>query len=263
MVIRSYSVEIETLKKFLKLVVDEKNHKLLMKDKKIALYAATNLDSENLNVLKLCLDIFEKLVENTETHNYLISIFGIYESLQSLCIRMRNFDKNIYHRASKITEILRSATPPALNTRSKNRAKNSNKKQTVYLLYVPDLDKDSQRTFENTLLKTKGVISFLTDLETKRCTLRLCSNTWIKEVIEKVYRKSGFKCLVVKKNKNQENETFYNLLTQTMDDRSYLEYPQEDFLQKSGAITSIPNEQEPKKGFVHSIVNFWNESFYW
>ncbi|XP_030753327.1 uncharacterized protein LOC115880284 [Sitophilus oryzae] len=66
-----------------------------MKDKKIALYAATNLNSENLHVLKLCLDIFEKLVENTETHSYLISIFGIYESLY--------------------------ATSPALNTRSKNR----------------------------------------------------------------------------------------------------------------------------------------------
>lgn len=51
------------------------------------LYSATLLDSDNAEVLKLCLDIFEILIDDTKNYSALMSIFGVYESLEALSIR--------------------------------------------------------------------------------------------------------------------------------------------------------------------------------
>ncbi|KAG5860819.1 hypothetical protein JTB14_024759 [Gonioctena quinquepunctata] len=79
--------DIENLKTFRDLSADQKKHFTLLKEKKIILYAATLLESDNAEILNLCLDILDNFVANEVAHTSLLSTFGVYESLQALSIR--------------------------------------------------------------------------------------------------------------------------------------------------------------------------------
>ncbi|XP_076268767.1 uncharacterized protein LOC143201524 [Rhynchophorus ferrugineus] len=261
MVVKNCTKEIETLRCYLRLLSDETNHRQLLRDKKMILYSATLLDSDNVEVLKLCLDIFEILIDNIKNYNALISIFGVYESLEALSIRTRDSNKELHNRASLITEILRNTLPPALNTRSRTKSKQV-KKQTVYLLYAPDLKKENRKKIENSLVKAEGVISFLIDTNQKKCTLRICPKVSIKDLVQIIYQKCNIKFFIVRKNKGDQNETLHDVLIDSPD-RSYLEYPEDDFLNKSGAISVNPGRSYVKPGLVNKFVNFWHDSFYW
>lgn len=60
---------------------------ITFQDKTAILYAAVLLENEDLELLNLSLDILENFAENEETHSFLLSTFGIYESIESLSIR--------------------------------------------------------------------------------------------------------------------------------------------------------------------------------
>lgn len=72
---------------------------------------------------------------------------------------------------------------------------------------------------ERILLKIRGVISFVIDLDMRRCSIRICPKTTVKEVIEKIYSKTSMMALVVTKNKQKGIEVKaktskdYHLLT--------------------------------------------------
>jgi len=106
------------------------------------------------------------------------------------------------------------------------------------------------------------VVSFLIDLEVKRCTLRICAKVTIKEVVEKVFRKCALKCLIVKKDKGIGDESLYDILENYLN-CSYLEYPEEEFLHQSKALTTGFDQFQPKSGLMDKMKHFWNESFYW
>lgn len=57
-------------------------------------------------------------------------------------------------------------------------------------------------------------------------------------------------------------KTLHDILTDSPD-KSYLEYPEDDFFHKSGAISVNPGQSYSKPGLVNKFVNFWNDSFYW
>lgn len=105
------------------------------------------------------------------------------------------------------------------------------------------------------------MVSFLIDLEVKRCTLRICVKVTIKEVVEKVLRKCALKCFIVKKNNGEES--LHDVLENCLN-YSYLEYPEEDFiLHQSRALATGFQFEQPKTGLMDKMKHFWNESFYW
>lgn len=111
-------------------------------------------------------------------------------------------------------------------------------------------------------MKIKGVVSFLIDLEVKRCTLRICPKVTIKEVVEKVFTKCALKCFIVKKDKGEE--TLHDILENYLNCSLYLEYPEEEYLHQSRALTTgFDQFEQPKTGLMDKMKHFWNESFYW
>lgn len=93
----------ETLLSYKKLVQNKRNHIRLLKvrnsitmlkintsefkDKTLILYVATLLETNNRIQLNLCMDILEELTKNENTHEILLTTFGVFEALESLIIR--------------------------------------------------------------------------------------------------------------------------------------------------------------------------------
>ncbi|KAJ8966882.1 hypothetical protein NQ314_003246 [Rhamnusium bicolor] len=197
---------IENLKTFREISLDQNAYPDILKEKKIILYAATLLENDNVRILELCLDILENFVGNESSHAFLLSTFGIYEALETLSIRMRSKNESIHQRATEITEILRNSAPPAYNTRSRLKGNKPLKRNNLFLLFIEDLNYENQVKVERALIKIKGIISFLMDMELKRCTIRICPRVTIKEVIEKLYHKCSLKAVVVTKNIREGTE---------------------------------------------------------
>ncbi|KAH1002518.1 hypothetical protein HUJ04_008600 [Dendroctonus ponderosae] len=263
MLIKTAQDQRESLQKFLLLSSNQENHPELLADKKAILFAAATLtESPEVAVVDLCLEIVENFIKNPQAHAVLVGTFGVYEAMEALAIRMRSCNAGIARRAEKITQTLRNAAPPALSTRSRTKSGNIAKKQTVHLLHIPSLTLANRQKFEKSLLQIRGVISFLVDMEAKRCTLRLCPRVSIAEVVQKISSKCRLKCLVVRKNAADGAESLYDVVLNDANISS-LEYPEEDFLQKSGALATLQAEACAKSGIFGSIKHFVAESFYW
>ncbi|KAJ8924701.1 hypothetical protein NQ315_000852 [Exocentrus adspersus] len=256
---------LKTLKIFKEASSNEKAHLDLLKEKKIILYAATLLECDNVNVLKLCLEILENFASNEQAHGFLINTFGIYEALETLSIRVRNKYPDIQSRAADITDKLRNSTPPAYNTRNRTKTTTKQlKRNQLYLLFIEELNEGNRFKLEQSLVKIKGVISFLIDSELKRCTIRICPKAKIIEIMEKIYMKCGLKAVIVTKNNRDGIESYCDLLSESVN-RSYLEYPEEVHSPRTKTICT-PASTRPNNGdtgMLKSLVNIWNESFYW
>nr|CAH7743025.1 unnamed protein product [Callosobruchus chinensis] len=240
-----------------------KNHAQLIEGQKVVLYAATLLDSDDEAVLSLCLDILDNFVGNKKNHSFLLSTFGIYEALENLAIRTRATNEKIYKRARSITETLRASAGPSLNTRSREK-KLSQGRTCLYLLQLEGLDKENVGSLEHVLLRIKGIVSFMIDLEVRRCTLRLHYRVELKNVIGKVQNKCGFKILVVTKDKKTGAEDMVDIIREQANTSCY-QYPEEcSFVAKEKALIE-PNAVfvESGGGILTSILRFCNEKFYW
>ncbi|XP_074033041.1 uncharacterized protein [Leptinotarsa decemlineata] len=253
--------EIANLKAFRDLSADQKRHTTLLKEKKIILYAATLLDSENLEVVSLCLDILENFISNEDAHACLLSTFGVYEALEALSIKMRNKNEKLYQRSVEITDILRNSAPPAYNTRSRLKTGQSSRRQQLFSLFIEDLNKQSAVKLEKVLTKIRGIISFIINTEIKRCTVRICSKINVKEVIDKIFNKCCLKALVVTKNLQTGIEEFRDV-SRISPSKSYLEYPEEIYSPKKTAI-SEKNLVQNSNSILKSVMNMWNDAFYW
>nr|CAI5819231.1 unnamed protein product [Callosobruchus analis] len=242
---------------------DIKNHAQLIKGKKVVLYAATLLDSDDETVLSLCLDILDNFVKNKKNHTFLLSTFGVYEALENLAIRARGTNEKIYKRTRSMTEILRASAGPCLNTRSREK-KLSQGGTCLYLLQFEGLDKENVSSLEYILVRIKGIVSFLIDLEVQRCTLRIHRKVELKDIVEKVYNKCGLKLLVVRKDKKTGVENTVDIIREQAN-TSYFQYPEEcSFVSKEKAIME-PNAEfvGSEGGILSSILRFCNEKFYW
>ncbi|CAG9855935.1 unnamed protein product [Phyllotreta striolata] len=254
---------VETLNSF-KTLSENKSMQLdLLKDKKIVLYAATLLDNDDTEVLNLCLDILENFAENEETHAILLSTFGIYESVESLSIHMRDKDKNIFQRAVGIAEKLRNST-----TNSHKKLKHT-KRQHVFFLHVEGLNGENLLNLEEILVKIKGIVSFLIDIELKRLTVRICQRLEIRELVNKIYSKTNLNCSILVRNNKTGLEERVDLLSTGVDayctdpSKSYLAFP-EDYSHGGKAIAESARKiVQSGNNVIKSMVNFWNDAFYW
>ncbi|CAH1981477.1 unnamed protein product [Acanthoscelides obtectus] len=255
---------LEDLDAFKAISSDTKNHTQLIQDKKAILYAATLLDNDNETVLSLCLDVLENFVGNRKTHAFLLAIFGVYEAVENLAIRTRATNAKLYKRAKHITEVLRDSAGPCYNTRS--RQKKLKQGTCLYLLQFEGLNQDNVTILEKVLVRIKGVVSFMIDLDLRRCTLRLHHRVDLMDVAEKVYKKCGFKVFFVTKDLEKGSERLIDVIReQTNVNASYFEYPEEgSFIAKEKAIIE-PNAAFVKtgSGIFTSVLRFCNEKFYW
>ncbi|XP_057668804.1 uncharacterized protein LOC130901427 isoform X2 [Diorhabda carinulata] len=131
---------IETLRVYKKQSVNISDKLDDFTDKKAILYAATLLESDDTEILDLCLDILENYINIKTAYKFILSTFGIYESIEALAIRTRDKNQDIYQRAIKLTSELRYFAPPAYSTRNRLKKGKSSKKHNLYILYVEGLN---------------------------------------------------------------------------------------------------------------------------
>ncbi|KAK9746524.1 Heavy-metal-associated domain [Popillia japonica] len=252
-----------TLKKYKKLTQNIKNHPSLLKDKTVILCAATFLDSSERNIVKLCLDIIEDFVQNDSCHYALITTFGIFESLESLSIRLRGHDDAQANRAAVMVDILRKNTPPAYSTRLRVKGRQARKTTTMYQLYIPQLTNENRQDIEEALIQIKGVVSFVIDLDRQKCTVRVTPNLAVESLVRALSEKYLLKILVVSKNPEDVSEAYVDVLNKNNKSLHADYFPEEESPPKGKSVSHFTNITKNANGWIKSAANFWNKSFYW
>ncbi|XP_057668803.1 armadillo repeat-containing protein 1-like isoform X1 [Diorhabda carinulata] len=256
---------IETLRVYKKQSVNISDKLDDFTDKKAILYAATLLESDDTEILDLCLDILENYINIKTAYKFILSTFGIYESIEALAIRTRDKNQDIYQRAIKLTSELRYFAPPAYSTRNRLKKGKSSKKHNLYILYVEGLNGENLLRLEELMVKIKGVISFLVDVNTKRCTIRISLELEINELVYKVYQKTGLKCFIVVRNKLTGLEEHIDIL-KVIRGESIYEYPEDNVSPSKGGnviMETARNLAQSGNNVIKSIANFWNDALYW
>lgn len=251
-----------TLKTYKNLSELPENHEDLLKEKTPLLYPATLLEEKDATIVNLSLDVLENFISNDENHSIILSTFGVFEALESLALRKRKKDNSLSTRAEELADLLRSSAPPAFGTRSRSRAQDL-KKNSVFLLEIEKLNKTNKRNLDRVLVRTKGVISFLIDLERKRCTIRLCQNTSIHSVAKRISEKCNMTPMVVTKDLKSREEVLKNVLDCKVE-KSLLEYYEDiETPPRNTAITKTMNFVKTGNCLLKSVTGFLNDSFYW
>ncbi|XP_044744303.1 armadillo repeat-containing protein 1-like [Coccinella septempunctata] len=252
-----------TLKTYKNLSQTAENHEALLQEKTPLLYPATLLEEKDATVVSLSLDILENFISNESTHSTILSTFGIYEALQSLSLKRRNKDYQLSNRAEELVDILRSTAPPAFGTRSRSNKTQNQKRNTVYLLQIQELNNTNKKRLDRMLVKTSGVISFLIDLERKRCTIRLCQNTSIQSLAVKILEICKMTPMIVTKDLISGEEVLKDLIEGTTDKTVLEYYTDEGTPPKNTALTRTIDFVKNGNCLFKSVTDFWNESFYW
>ncbi|KAI4471743.1 armadillo repeat-containing protein 1 [Holotrichia oblita] len=252
-----------TLKKYKKLTGNIKNHSSLIKDKTVILCAAMFLDSSERNIIRLCLDIIEDFVQNDSCHYALITTFGIFESLESLSIRLRGDDEAQANRAAVMVDILRKSTPPAYSTRLRVKGKQARKTTTMYQLYIPQLTNENRQELEEALVQIKGVVSFVIDLDRQRCTVRVTPNLTVESLVRMLSERYVRKILIVSKSPEDVCEAYVDVLNKNNKSLCADYFPEEESPPKGKSVSHFTNITKNANGWIKSAANFWNKSFYW
>ncbi|KAL3286492.1 hypothetical protein HHI36_000997 [Cryptolaemus montrouzieri] len=249
---------ISTLKNYKDFSQLSDNHEQLLNEQTVLLYAATLLGEDNKDIMDLCLDILENFISIERNHAELLSIFGVYEALESLAIKERSTYVLQSKRAEVLANILTNTAAPAYNTRySVKRCKYRN--NFLFLLEIKELTEKNKPYLVSIFLKTKGVISFHFH-EKGRCTIRLCSHISIESFVKTIQDGCNMTVLVVVKDPTTGNEYYENIL-ETLPDN--LEYVDEESPPKDKAITAKRKSENEENSLLNSLISFWNQSFYW
>ncbi|XP_050514952.1 armadillo repeat-containing protein 1-like [Diabrotica virgifera virgifera] len=250
---------IDILKSY-KIQSENNNEQLDSKGKQDILHVATLLESENLKILSLCLDILENYAANKSTHSFLLTTLGIYEAIETLSIRVKDSNKKIYQKVLKITNKLRNAAHLANN--NSNRCNKSRNKNKLYVLHFEVMDRDILICLEELLLKIKGVISFIVNIDMKRCTIRISAKVEIKDIVNTIHEKAGLMCLIVVKNTVTSSEEYMDIFKNKSE--SYYQYEEDEVLEEDWAITkNTKPPSEDGNSFLTKLIHYWNESLYW
>ncbi|XP_022918099.1 armadillo repeat-containing protein 1-like [Onthophagus taurus] len=255
---------IETLKKYKKLSENQENHNNLLKEKTVVLFVASLLELNNLTITTLCLDILNNLIENCDNHTPLIITFGILEALESTSIRLRELDNKQAYRASEMADVLKRNAPPSHSTRNRLKQRQQRRNTTlVYQLYIPHLTRENRHIFDETIIKQKGLVSFVVDMEQQKCTVRLSPKLPIKNVIEALY-KNGVTVLLVSKNRNDIDEVYIDIFSKSNKKCLSPQYlPEDDTPPKAKSLADVNNFRKNAGDWFKTASDFLANSFYW
>ncbi|XP_072397744.1 armadillo repeat-containing protein 1-like isoform X2 [Diabrotica undecimpunctata] len=174
--------------------------------------------------------------------------------------KVKDNNKKLYQKVLKITNKLRNAAHLANNT--SNRCNRSHNKNKLYVLHFEAMDGDILICLEELLVKIKGVISFIVNMDMKRCTIRISAKIEIKDVVNTIHEKTGLMCLIVVKNTLTGSEEYMDIFKNKSE--SYYQYDEDEVMEDDWAITK--NTKPPSEGgnsLLTKLINYWNESLYW
>ncbi|XP_017767951.1 PREDICTED: armadillo repeat-containing protein 1-like [Nicrophorus vespilloides] len=191
----------------------------------------------------------------------------MFESLESLAISARSYDKRLSTRASNLMESLRKAAPPAYGTRLRKgtgRNLRFHSTTTMYHLFIDDLTDVNRSALDECLVSLKGMVSFVVDVAEQKCTIRISPKLALKTVLERLQRAAGMRALVMTKNRETGTTDYVDVLNETNKTLPLDYLVDEETPPKKHALYNYTNHlARNASGFLQSATDLWNRSFYW
>jgi len=267
---------LETLNSYRELAQDPTKHSIVMKDKTMVQFLAYSLDSHESEVTETALKTIESLIENEENRPMLRSTFGVLEALQATSERI-DIDSTITTLAKELHDML-STNGPAFSTRSRTNKMALNvtdqtmsKKLTskVYHFHVFGLNESTRSELESTVIRVKGVISVIVDVEHQRCVVRSIEKVTSETLAEKILS-IGLEAKLIIRNKNNQ-EVLQDVLKKNEDEEKNEEevdglpayLPEEESPVKENAVLSFDKFRNNAVSFLKTATSLFQSSFYW
>jgi len=181
------------------LAANEANREVICKDKKCLPGLVTFLANEDEEVRTGALDVLLLLSMSHANREIISQEPGLMKALekvtQSASQKMKNLAFSIQNNIQATATPKRNQTSP-LAQRNRNIANNTNatEKKTraqTYTLYFSGLTSEKDRTsVEQTLVRIKGVVSFLIDLFNQKAVVRSLTNA--ETLVETIIKETGF-----------------------------------------------------------------------
>lgn len=250
------------------MALDDKNHPEMIKDKTMIQFLAYSLDHKDTEVVEITLRTLELLVRNPKNYGTLRTVFGVSESLKAIVDR-DDLDNALLNLAKDICSDLES--PPTAYcsmSRSTSKPEVTKKKfsSKVYSLHVFGLNQFTRNDLESALIRIRGVISVVLDVEHQRCTVRAVDKVSPEAIVNHISHKTKLQARLVVKNKfNQEVlEAVSEDNTDTVDERYLPEYlPEEEPPVQEKALHPFDKIKASAAGILTTATSFFQNSFYW
>ncbi|XP_057334158.1 armadillo repeat-containing protein 1-like [Microplitis mediator] len=259
-----------TLETYKKLANDFTNHDTILKDKTVLSYLAYVLESPDVEVVEIALDILEVFTKNVENYVHLTSTFGIREALESVINKYCIDDPHIAKYAQSVKDDIERMKPPIYNLRSRCRRVIEPKKLKthVIVLHVSGLLPETRTDLEATLVRVEGLISLVVDVEHQRVTMRTLANVSAKCIAEAIRDNTkNMEARLVTRNKFNQEFLVKLLSVDNGDCEDLPEYlpeeEEEDHNQKDGIVSLFSGLKQSASTIYKSTTEFLHSSFYW
>lgn len=261
-----------TLETYKKLAHDFANHDTILKDKTVLSYVAYVLETPDIEIVNLSLDILELFIKNVDNYVHITSIFGVREALDAIVNKYNLEEPKIANRAQHIKDDIERMKPPIYNLRSRCRRVIEPKKLKthVVVLHVQGLLPETRAELEATLIRIDGLVSLVVDVEHQRVTMRTLSYVTAKQIAEVIQNNTeNMEARLVTRNKFNQ-EYLVKLLVQDGDNGDTEEMPeylpeedeQEDE-EKEGVVSLFTGLRQSASSLYKSTAEFLHNSFYW
>lgn len=256
---------IKTLTTYKKLIKKRSYQKQLLEEETVILYVATLLDRHNEEILKLCLDILGIISEDNEFRNYLVSILGVFEAVETLLIKLRHSKlKGLKKQAETISNNLKRVTNPKTGSHKVTKKNNQNK-SCMYRLYIEELTMENKISLNNSLLEIKGVISFVIDVELKNCIIRCHFALPLEDLLTAIINNCKMNPQLVLYTSERKEVLLDISQIESLQDVlfSFNLSDEEDTHLKHQLQTALEATKNESSNWFTTISNFWSHHLYW
>lgn len=262
-------VMLNTLLDYRSMATDQSKHQFMLRDRTMIQFLAYSLDSADTKIVVTALETFQHLMENESDNRILRSVFGVLEALKCTCERS-DLPEEATVLAYQLYKSLSSDRPifPACsklkdtqNVDSKGFTKLST---AVITLHIHKLSADTKQELQSALVKIKGVVSVVIDVEHQRCYIRTLPHITAVDIAEVIATMTTMEAkLVVRNQFNQEILKTIRKEEQGDDDSLPLYLPDEESPVKDKAVSKFNDFRTNATGWIQAATSYFQNAFYW
>ncbi|XP_075229946.1 armadillo repeat-containing protein 1-like [Lycorma delicatula] len=252
----------ETVRTYRDLSADVENHLVLIKDKTMIQFLAYSLSSPDSEVIQSSLETLHNLIKNDRNKQILRSVFGVTEAIKATSEREDLSETNKEY-ASSLYDLLITNTPTHQGTpRTVSRRKLATR---VTTFQVQGLYPETRQELESLVVRIRGVVSVVLDVESQRCVVRSLQTLTPLEIAEEIAANTAMIPRLVLRNKHNQ-EFLQNILADDINENEeelppYLEEGYEPV--KDNAVLSFQTIKTNASSWLHAATSFLQNSFYW
>ncbi|XP_039286298.1 armadillo repeat-containing protein 1-like [Nilaparvata lugens] len=258
---------LQTVSRYKTLSQNVENHPALIKDDTMIQFLAYSLSSPDLQVISETLETFYNLMNHGRNQQTLRSVFGVAEAIKAVSER-DDLSDELKGNANNLHEMITSNTyTPMRGTLETSKSTPMRRKIStkVTTFQVQGLSVDTRQDLECAVVKVKGVVSVVVDVESQRCVVRALSSVTPQLVAETIADRTDMVPRLVLRNKNNQ-EYLQNILDEDDETDSlppYLEEEYEPPIIEKNAVSTFDAIRTNASGWLNAATTFLQSSFYW